>query len=169
MKVRLTQTELMVAAYVGSGRNVQCLTREYTPGAGVGVVNTWTPNIEGAGGEMATAKALGIYYEPIIGNLHADDVGPYQVRTNMSRRYDDTCLRPRDKPDRVYIGVLSFCPEFELIGWIWGVDGKLDEWLRPGDPGRPPCFYVPRKKLLPMRELPTPEMLHTLAMKGAAA
>lgn len=159
MRARLTQTELMVIAYVGSGRNVQCLTREYTPGAGIGVANTWTPNIEGAAGEMATAKALGIYWEPIIGNLHADDVGPYQVRTNMSRRYDDTCLRPRDKPNRVYISVLSFCPDFELIGWIRGADGKLDEYLRPGDPDRPPCFYVPRKKLLPMSELPSVEEL----------
>ena len=154
-KQRLSQTELMVAAYVGSGRNVQCLTRGYTPGAGVGPENSWTLNIEGAAGEMATAKALGIYYEPIIGNLQADDVGPYQVRANCSRKYDDTCLRQRDKPNRVYISVLSFCPDFELIGWIRGVDGKLDEYLRPGEPDRPPCFYVPRKALLPMSELPS--------------
>jgi len=153
--VRLTQSELMLAAYVGSGRNVQCITRNRTPVAGMGFANTWTPNIEGAAGEMATAKRLGIYYEPIIGNFEADDVGPYQVRTNMSRKYDDTCLRPRDNPDKVYIGVLSFAPDFELIGWIRGADGKRDEWLRPGDPERPPCFYVPRKALLPMEELPS--------------
>jgi hypothetical protein len=156
-RVRLTQTEMMVAAYVGSGRNVQCLTRGYTPVAGMGLDDTWTPNIEGSMGEIATAKALGIYYEPIIGNFQANDVGPYQVRTNKSRRWEDTCLRPRDKPNRIYIGVLSFCPDFELIGWIYGPLGKRDEYLRPGDPDRPPCFYVPREKLEPMDELPSIE------------
>jgi hypothetical protein len=154
VKVRLTQTEMMIAAYVGSGRNVQSLTQEWAPHAGIGFANTWTPNIEGAAGEMAVAKGLNIYWLPVIGNNQAPDVGPYQVRTNMSRKHSDTCLRERDKPGKIYISVLSFCPDFELIGWIRGVDGKRDEWLRDGDPTRPQCFYVPREKLEPMSQLP---------------
>jgi hypothetical protein len=153
-RVKLSQTELMIAAYVGSARNVQSLTRDWKPGAGAGVLNTWTLNIEGAGGEMAAAKALNIYWLPVIGDPDANDVGPYQVRTNISRQYDDLCLRPRDRPGRIFIGVLSFCPEFEICGWILGQDGKREEWLRDGTPGRPPCYYVPRSALAPMETLP---------------
>jgi len=154
MRVRLTSTELMIAAFVGSARNVQCLTRGYDPGAGMGLTNTWTLNIEGAAGEMAVAKALDIYWQAIVGDLKADDVGPYQVRTNISRKHDDLCLRPRDKDNRVYISVLSFLPAFDIVGWIWGMDGKQPQWLRDGDPQRPQCFYVPRKALRPLSELP---------------
>jgi hypothetical protein len=127
--------------------------QRWSPAAGVGMANTWTPNIEGAAGEMAVAKALGLYWQPIIGNHRADDVGPYQVRTNISRRHDDLCLRPHDHDDRVYINVLSFMPEFEVLGWIWAKDGKRELWLRDGTPDRPKCFYVPRTELRPMAEL----------------
>lgn len=154
MRARLTVTEMMVAAYVGSCRNVQSLKQNWEPGAGVGLFNTWTPNIEGVGGEMAAAKALNIYWQPIVGDHRADDVGPYQVRTNISRKLDDLCLRPKDRPDRIYISVLSFMPEFEIIGWVTGEEGKQEKWLRDGSLGRPKCFYVPRSVLHPMSQLP---------------
>ena len=156
IRVWLTTSELMVAAYVGSARNVQSLMQGWTPAAGVGLCNTWTPNIEGAAGEMAVAKGLGMYWRPIIGDNHSDDVGPYQVRTNVSRKHDDLCLRPRDRIDRVFIGVLSFLPEFEIVGWITGGDGKQDCWLRDGSADRPQCYYVPRAALAPMSSLPRP-------------
>jgi hypothetical protein len=152
--VRLSSTELMVMAYIGCARNVQSLFKERTPGAGVGDANSWTLNVEGAGGEMATAKALNIYWLPVIGDIRADDVGPYQVRTNISRKYDDLCLRPGDRDDRIFIGVLSFVPEFVICGWILAGEGKKQEWLRDGAPDRPPCYYVPRKALAPMETLP---------------
>ncbi len=157
IRVRLTATEMMVAAYVGAARNVQSLTQEWRPAAGVGVANTWTPNIEGAAGELAVAKALGIYWQPIIGNNHADDVGPYQVRTNISRKYDDLCLRPKDREDRIFISVLSFMPTMEIVGWIEGSEGKRERWLRDGSADRPKCFYVPRNALRPMADLPMRE------------
>ncbi|MEY9179688.1 hypothetical protein [Bradyrhizobium sp. USDA 313] len=154
-RVVLTATEMMVASYVGSARNVQSLTRRWLPAAGVGTANTWTPNVEGAAGEMAVAKVLGIYWQPIIGNHLADDVGPYQVRTNISRKHDDLCLRPKDRDDRLYISVLSFAPEFVVLGFIKGADGKQQAWLRDGSPERPQCFYVPRTALRDLDELPT--------------
>jgi hypothetical protein len=153
MRVCLTATELMVVAYVGSARNVQSLKQNWGPAAGVGLHNTWTPNIEGAGGELAVAKALNIYWQPIVGNHKSDDVGPYQVRTNISRKHTDLCLRPSDNPDRVYISVLSFMPDFEILGWVTGAEAKRDEWLRDGTADRPQCFYIPRTALHPMSEL----------------
>jgi hypothetical protein len=153
--VRLSTTEMMVANYVGGARNVQSLVRRWEPAAGVGTANTWTPNVEGAAGEIAVAKILGIYWEPIVGNPLADDVGPYQVRTNISRKYDDLCLRAKDRDDRFYISVLSFAPDFDVLGFIRGAEGKRPEWLRDGTVGRPKCFYVPRDALHDLRELPS--------------
>src|SRR5688500_15662040 len=119
MIIRLSATELMLAAYIGSARNVQSTLRGSRPGHGVGANNSWTLNIEGAAGEMAVAKALGLYWAPVVGDLLADDVGPYQVRTNGSRKHDDLALHPSDRDDRVFISVLSFMPEFRIIGWVW--------------------------------------------------
>lgn len=151
--ITLTWTEMMVASYVGSARNVQSLKQNWEPAAGVGTSNTWTPNVEGAAGEMAVAKALGVYWQPIVGNNLADDVGPYQVRTNISRKHDDLCLRPKDRADRIYISVLSFAPEFHILGWIDGESGKDQKWYRDGTIGRPKCFYVPKDALRAMRDL----------------
>lgn len=154
MRIVLNATELMVAAYIGSARNVQSTLGGAKPSAGMSMSNSWTANIEGAQGEMAVAKYLGRYWVPKVGDRYNGDVGPYEVRTNGSRKHDDTCLRPDDFDDRVYIGVLSFMPEFEIIGWIWGRDGMAERWLRDGERGRPKCFYVPRSALQPLELLP---------------
>ena len=154
-RVLLTATEMMVASYVGSARNVQSLKETWEPHAKAPAANGFTFNIEGAAGEMAVAKLLRVYWQPIVGNAKADDVGPYQVRTNISRTYDDLCLRPKDREDRCYISVLSFAPVFIILGFIRGADGKQQKWLRDGTPGRPQCFYVPRSALLDLSELPS--------------
>jgi hypothetical protein len=154
IRVRLTWSEVLIAANVGVMRNVQCLRGNLEPSASMGLDNTWTPNIEGAAGEMAVAKHFGRYWNGNIGDLKADDVGPLQVRTNTSRRLDDLILRPKDRDDRVYISVLSFLPEFVLCGWITGIDGKREEWLREGSLGRPPCYFVPRDALESLADLP---------------
>jgi hypothetical protein len=158
-RVVLTATEMMVASYVGSARNVQSLIRGWQRTSGI-KTDTWSSNVEGAAGEIAVAKLLGIYWQPIVGDLAADDVGPYQVRTNMSRKHDDLCLRPKDRDDRFYISVLSFAPEFLVLGFIAGADGKQAKWLRDGTPGFPQCFYVPRAALLDLDALPPPPVLH---------
>jgi len=154
-EIVLTATEMMVAGYVGCARNVQALTRGWQRTSGI-PTDTFSGNIEGTAGEIAVAKFLGVYWQPIVGKIDADDVGPYQVRTNMSRKYTDLCLRPRDREDRNYISVLSFAPRFVILGFIWGATGKDQKWLRDGTPGFPPCFYVPSSELQPIQELPPP-------------
>lgn len=155
--VRLTTTELMVAGYIGTARNVQSsVVVGRDPGVGLRQDDNWTKNIEGAAGEMAVAKLLGIYWMPRIGDIQADDVGPYQVRTNASRRLDDMALHDKDRDDRAFISVLSFVPDFHILGWIMAKDGKQASWSRVGTPGRPPCYFVPRSALHPMSDLPPP-------------
>jgi hypothetical protein len=165
IRVRLTWTEILVAAQVGCMRNVQSLRSEWTPAAGVGLENTWTLNIEGACGEMALAKHQGIYWTATIGDNRADDVGPYQVRTNTSRRLDDMILRDRDRADRNYVSVLSFLPVFVICGWISGKEGKQECWKRDGSAGRPPCYFVPRGALHPIALLQTDTFSSTIRPK----
>lgn len=146
----------MIASYIGAARNVYAIARNLVPGAGVGMVDTWTVNVEGAQGELAVAKLLDIYWCPRIGDTKADDVGPYQVRTNCSRKWTDTVLRPKDRDDRIFIGVLALDPpEFEIMGWIWAHEAKQEQWLSNGAEGRPKCWFVPRPALKPMERLPT--------------
>jgi hypothetical protein len=120
VRVRLTWAEVLVAAQVGCMRNVQSLRGNWRPVGGCGLDDSWTANIEGACGEMVVAKHLGFYWTGALGDPTADDAGPYQVRTNASRRLDDMALRDRDKPklDKVFISVLSFLPEFVICGWL---------------------------------------------------
>jgi hypothetical protein len=153
VRILLTWAEVVVAAQVGCMRNIQSLRANRPPGNGLGVDNTWTVNIEGAAGEMAAAKHLGVFWSGAIGDLKADDAGPYQVKTNTSRKFDDLILRHTDADDRYYLLVLSFLPEFELCGWIYGKDGKQAKWLRDGTPGRT-AFFVPRAALHPLHSLP---------------
>jgi hypothetical protein len=153
--VRLSWPQILVGAHVGCMRNVQSLRNKATPRAGVGLDDTWTINIEGACGEMAVAKHLGVFWAAEVGDLHADDVSVYQVRTNTSRRLDDMILRDHDKNHKVYISVLSFVPKFVICGWITGEDGKREDWKRVGTPGRPPCYFVPRGALHSLATLPS--------------
>jgi hypothetical protein len=160
----LINTEMMIGGYVGTGRQVQALNRRMQGRADCDELDSWTKHVEGAQGEMATAKVLNIYWQPIIGDPEADDVGPYQVRTNGSRRLDDMVLRPwKDKPDRVYISVLCFAPRFVVLGWILGADGMQQQWYRDGSPGRPKAFWVPRNALHDLDELPLPQDLARVA------
>lgn len=152
IEVTLTWAEVLLAASVGVMRNVQSLRNKCDPGT-AGVDDTWTRNIEGAAGELAVAKYLNVCWSGEIGNYRAADVGPYQVKTNTSRRLDDLILRDTDPTDSLYISVLSFLPRFVLCGWITGLDGKQECWLREGAPGRP-AYFVPRRLLLPLAELP---------------
>lgn len=153
LRVRLTPTELLIADLVGAARRVQSMQRGHAMTYGCQPQNLLNTNLGGAEGEIATAKGLGIYWQAIVGNPDAPDVGPYEVRTNTSQRWDDTLMHPRDKDDRAYIGVLAFPPDFEIMGWIWGWEAKRQEWWRDGEKGRP-AFFVPRPALYPISTLP---------------
>lgn len=151
----LTTTEMMIGGYVGTARQVQAIDRQMKGRAGCDELDSWTRHIEGAQGEMATAKVLNLYWQPIIGDPEADDVGPYQVRCNGSRRLQDMVLRPGlVKADRIYISVLCFAPRFIVLGWILGADGVQQQWYRDGTPGRPKAFWVPRDALHDLDDLP---------------
>ena len=149
MKVYLTPSELYQAANVGCMRQCTNLRdgRKHRHGADASV--GWSLSIEGACGEAAVAKALGIYWSGSLGDFKAKDVGKHQVRTT---HHPDGCLilHKTDLNEDIFLLVTGLAPEYELRGWTQGFEGKhLKHWRT--DTGRP-AFFVPQEALYPMAE-----------------
>ena len=166
VEVILTWAEMLVAAHIGCMRNIQSLrlgrsrTDILPTHQDGGMDCAWSSNIEGAAGEMAVAKHLGRFWSGAVGDIGADDVSGYQVKTNTSRKWDDLILRKRNRPDRIYISVLSFiapnpgAAKLIISGWINGVDAMQEKYYRDGIPGMP-AYFFPRDMLHPIDTLPS--------------
>ena len=151
--IKLDWNEVLVAANVGVLRHMVALRRDLKPGNFVGFENAWTLEIEGAQGELAVANHLSCYWAWNIGYTDRRDVGGYQVKTNCSRRLDDLIIQPKNAVDDIYIGVLSFCPDFYITGWInWTEALKKKYPLSERVPGRA-AHFIPRSALEPMATL----------------
>lgn len=165
--INLTWDEVGPIAHAGCTRNINGLSNRRKPGAGAGLTDSWTKNIEGCCAEAAIAKWRNLYWS--VGMFRAGDVWGYQSRCNMSRRLDDTILRPPfpeedfpgDDPEKIYIGSLSWIglngrADIEIMGWVQGKEVMIEgaEWFRAGTPGRPWAWWVPRERLHPLSTLP---------------
>lgn len=148
VNITLTAEELRLAAMVEVARRVENLSQGRQPK--YGAEHGWTTGVEGAAAEMALAKHLGVYWSGAIGNLKAADVGRLQVRSTARL---DGCLilHPSDADDDVFILAVGVAPTFEFRGWLRAKDGKLPEFWRDPNTGRP-AFFVPQDKLRTMRE-----------------
>lgn len=143
----------MLAGTVALMRNVQNLSagRRESHGADKAGDKTWDRHVEGACGELAAAKCLGLFWTGAVGNLRATDVGPYQVRTR-AKYHNDLILHESDANDQAFILVAGHAPTYRVVGWILGQDGKRAEYW--GDPaGGRPAFFVPQAVLHPMTTL----------------
>jgi hypothetical protein len=146
--VSLTAAELHQAAMIAVQRQIENLFAGRRDAHGASRDVGWSLHIEGAAGEMAFAKWAGLYWSGNIGNLSADDVGATQVRTRSRHDYD-LILHPSDPDNRVFVLVTGTAPEFRLVGWIWGGEGKRPEFWSDPARGRP-AFFVPQSALHPM-------------------
>ena len=152
--IELDWNEVLVAANVGVLRHIVALRRRLEPGNYVGFENAWTLEIEGAQGELAVANHLSCYWAWNIGYTDRRDVGGYQVKTNCSRRLDDLIIQPKNAINDIYVGVLCFCPDFYITGWIDWTEATRKQY--PLDVRVPlrPAYFVPRRDLQPMATLP---------------
>jgi len=152
--IELTDDELFVAGVIGTGRNIQAGRRDWKVRGDRDDAQPFEANIQGAAGEIAVAKAIDHEYIGIIGDPDADDVGPYQVRTNMSHSRSDLYLKETDRDDRIFIGARAFTPFYIVTGWVWGDEGKRIHTHKAGRPGWRECMYVPNRLLRPIALLP---------------
>jgi len=159
--VHLTYYEVWLAASVGVSRQLQNIRVQRTGryGADNDTTSAWQHHIEGCLGELATAKAYGLYWSGSVGDLRAADAGPLQVRAT---RYRNGRLivhpAPADSPDHAFVLVVGTPLRLTLAGWVWGHEAQRDEHWGELQRGRP-AFNVPQDALRPM---------HTLQISGTA-
>lgn len=145
--VTLSTAEVYHAAMVGATRQTTNLRDRRQDAHGAQQDMGWQYHIEGACGEKAFAKFYGLYWSGAIGDLRADDVGHFQVRTN-SRSNGDLILHPNDANDRIFVLLTGLAPTYTVRGWLWGGEGKNSCWWRESAPGKGrPAFFVPQSAL----------------------
>ena len=113
----------------------------------------WSEHIEGACGEMAVAKMLGIFWDGSVNTWKANDLPGLQIRTR-SRHDFDLIVRPHDDDQACWVLVTGRCPEYRVHGWISGADAKRPEFLKTYG-GRPAAYFVPAEELHGVDELRT--------------
>lgn len=145
MTVTLAWPEVALAANVGCLRRIAALQRglknKFGPEPGS---PWWQRDIQGACGELALAKYLGVYWHPTVGELGRRDVAGCEVRTRP--RTGDALPIRKDDPDGRYVLVTGDAPTYTIVGWVWASDGKQEQYWRDWADGRF-LYYVPQDAL----------------------
>src|SRR5574343_1186361 len=110
----------------------------------------WQMDINGCLGELAVSKYLGSYWTGLT-KTAATDAGLVDVRATEHER-GALWLKADDHNERPYVLAIIKLPLVELAGWIYGLEGKLNERWCEKVPGRP-AFWTEQKDLHPMDEL----------------
>lgn len=154
--IRLTWEELLNAATIGVYRNVSAIRRGRPAAYRADAEKAWQNSIEGAAAEMAVAKYLGVYWQPLapdddLRRLAADVGDRIQVRSTSRT---DRCLivHPSDCDDHLFYLVIWGAPRYTIIGWTTGREAKQPEFWKEDPPVRHPAFFVPQDALHPCVE-----------------
>ena len=116
-------------------------------------------DIIGACGEMAAAKACGVYWDASVGRLHhcpGGDLSPgWHVRT-ARRAPGRLMIRDDDRDDDVYIAVLALDPwsptRFSVLGWMTAREAR-SVGVVEGYNGLDPASFVTADRLHPIEDL----------------
>ena len=153
MRVSLTWSEVTQAAVVAVMRQVANIRDGRKDAHGLGPTTAgWGIHVEGCCGEMAAAKALGVFWTGALGNLRSPDIGQrIQVRASTLR--DARLILHKDDDDAAaFVLVIGTIPEYLLAGWVLGADGKQESYWTDPKGGRP-AYFVPQARLRPMSTL----------------
>lgn len=158
MKVRLNPEDLVLADSIADKRNAE--NRRVGRKDGKVLKDSAGIDKQGARSELAVSKALNLKWDGAflsdelwqVWRSTGHDVQNLEIRSTHHKT-GRLILHPKDPDDSPFILVLSHNdPEFELVGWYFGKDGKKKEWWYDVGYGRP-CFFVPRDKMLSMESL----------------
>lgn len=155
MDVVLSNAECRAAALVGIERRLTALanqTHEVYGKAHDGLY--WEVDVEAAAGELAVAKAMGVFWsaaDSAAEDRAGGDLGTMGGRVTQVRhtkRLNGSLIcHPRDHDDHVFILVVGAMPRFKVVGWLHGADAKNEQWWRTDRPR--PAFFVPQHALAP--------------------
>ncbi len=165
--VRLSEREMLLAASSGVQREVECLRKldsgknvvsEYEKNNNqVGPGGLWNNHIEGAMGEFAVAKFLGLYPGAIT-DKDATDVGEhYEVRTRPLR-YQELFIKKdekENKEDKYFILVQGSYGRYTICGWISAYEAFAHpEWYHNNESKTSMRYWVPHEFLHSIETLP---------------
>jgi hypothetical protein len=151
---RLTWWEFDLAASVGLRRQIEAM-RDQRCNQRQTAADDLLVNVIGACGEMAAAKACGVYWDGSVNASRArGDIGPgWQVRTAYRTPPGRLTIRPRDRGDDVFILVFAEAPWHLLVlGWITGDEGRR-VGIVEGYNGHEPAWFVEPSALHPIIDL----------------
>jgi len=162
--VRLTEREMLLAASSGVQREVECLrkldsgknaTSNYEKKCNsVGSGGLWNNHIEGALGEFAVAKYLGLYPGAITAEKSTDVGDHYEVRTRQLE-YQELFVKKKDNPDKYYILVQGSYGDYTLKGWITGFEVFAHpEWFHNHNGKLSYNYWVPHEFIYSIETLP---------------
>lgn len=111
----------------------------------------WQIDVEGVLAEAAVAKALGIEYEPVVGELDTEsgDLGrwsnvPVQVRSTKYQT-GSLLIHDRDPDDHRFVLVTGIYGTYQIRGWIYAKEGKKKNlWKEYKGRG---AYWVPQSAL----------------------
>lgn len=147
MDITLTPSEMILASHVGFLRQVKSVREDRPDRYGCPPDEGWQRAIEGACAEAAVAKALNRWWSGTIGLLREADVGKVvQVRSTF-REDGALILHEDDKDDSPYVLTVGLAPDYRLVGWLLGREGKLPQYWRTDV--RHPAYFVPQSVLHP--------------------
>ena len=162
--VVLTEREIRIGVESGIQRQLECLrgsnsgkeTNSHYESKynSVGPGGLWNNSIEGALGEFAVAKFLGLYPSGIT-SYKSTDVGEhYEVRTR-GLEYQELFVKKKDNPDKYYILAQGSFGEYTIRGWITGFEVfDHPEWFHNSSGKLSYCYWVPHEFLSSIETLP---------------
>ena len=148
MKVELTYSEIILGAMAGVHRRVQYLKsglpNRYQPS----IEQLWGAQIEGALAEQALAKGLNKYF------AGKGEFGQSDLEENIECRataWPDgrLIIYDSDKAESRYYLLVGKIGCYDIIGSIYGWEGKKEEYLDDPTQTGKPAYYVPQSELEP--------------------
>ena len=149
--VRLSSSEQRMACLVGTERRLTALEAGGRDRHAVRAEQVWHIDIEGAGAELAFAKAMGWFWDGSVGTFHhRADVREVHVRqTSWSSGH--LLIRPSVDVPGVYALVVGSLPRYWVKGWArWPGCPAVEA---TPDPSRPPALMIRQADLRDLAEL----------------
>ena len=151
IEITLTEQEALQAALIGVQRHYRCEIRgsKQMHGFESSGIDSLANDVHGAGGEIAAARALKLYWPATVDTFDKPDIGDNtQVRTAQKDHY---CLiiRKTAKDSETYVHVTGKLPFYKVWGYIKAAQAKQDKYKKAPN-NREPAWFVPAKDLVPI-------------------
>lgn len=144
--VTFTESEMLIAGNVAVQRYAQNLARGKPEMYGAPDRYGFQYMIDGCFGELAVAKHKNWFWNGSVGNLLAKDVGNVQVRATRMEQ-PALILHDKDLDGDIFILVKLMANTATLCGWLYGREGKQEQYWSTGKGGVRPAYFIPEGDL----------------------